>query len=179
MLRVWRELRLEPSHGVKTESCPEETRGAARALSAQGDSSWCFRTPQVEIKGLHADSQLTSQGLVPPLLHQQGSCSKGHWHTGGLLTCLSTKRPCFINKLKLEKNPKPTPQTQGGMFQYVQRSLSMVHIYWQTTVSSLRSIWCAMEKAEQLVFHQPFKSWCMKKNKIIKIIHCFPTSVQH
>lgn len=44
VLGIWRELTLQPSHGVKAERCPEQARGAVRALGAQRDSSWCLRT---------------------------------------------------------------------------------------------------------------------------------------
>lgn len=154
-------------------SRPEEQRGLWVHRVTPADVS-DFITPRWRSKG----SMQTPSSYLRDLFHLS---SKGHWHTGGLNTCLSTKRPSvlLINS-SWKKAPNQPPKLKVECFDPFRGLwLSMVHIYWQTTIRSLRSIWCAMEKAEQLVFHQPFKSWCLNKNKTIKRIHCFPTSVQH
>lgn len=104
-----------------------------------------------------------TRSTSPSTRKQQGSCSKGHWHTGGLQTCLSMKRPSVLLINSSRKNP---PNSRWNVL--IHSEVSDYGARLQITISSLRSIWCAMEKAEQLVFYQPFKSWCMKKRKLFK-----------
>lgn len=70
-------------------------------------------TPQVETEGVHADSQPTSQGLVPPV-SPSGNSRTAALEAIIIQMSLKEEARCFL--LRVGKKPHSNPQTQGGMF---------------------------------------------------------------
>lgn len=153
VLGIWRDLRFRAKLWNKNLELPwtgqRSSEGSVCPRVTPADVSGQFITPGLGLKGSVQIPSSPLTGLFHLSLHreQQSSCSKGHF-----LTCLTVKRPSvlLINS-SWEKTPNQPPKTLGGVFWSVQWSLIEYGAHLLTNYNSLRSIWCAMEKAEQLV----------------------------
>lgn len=168
------ELRAALSRPEKQQgSC---ARGAPQQMFQDSVSPWL-------IKKVPANPQITTDGLVPPVPPPENSMAaalKAIFMQEKVCKVISQwKKPSVLLR-SWRKSPNQPPRLWVECFDPFRGLwLSMVQIYWQT-ISSLRSIWCDWRKLSSLCSTNHLKvSWCTKKNKIIKRIHCFPTSVQH